>query len=238
MRRTYYDHEEAYRRILAAGGRGWDDLDHAGRGDSYDALDGFLSSPLCPDPRGARAIDLGCGGGQAAMRLARRGFLTTGVDFSPTAIRMARENAAERGLRLALRVADCLDLSGFETASFDLAVDNHTLHCILGDDRARFLAEAVRILKPGGTLFCETMTAEGKPDLARMNVDPLTRVDAHRTRYWVKRSELVEELSEAGFVVRDIRARRQPDDPYPGDTLAVVAIAHAHEPVHSNRVGP
>src|SRR5690606_13454934 len=82
MAGAYYDHEGAYRRIAAAGGRGWDDRDGGGGASagSYEALDEFLASSLCPAASStARAIDLGCGGGQGAIRLAQRGFAVTGV---------------------------------------------------------------------------------------------------------------------------------------------------------------
>lgn len=150
MRRTYYDHEPAYQRIQAAGGGGWDDL--SGAADSYDALAAFLASPLRPTP-GAQALDLGCGGGQSSILLARAGCRTTGIDYSPTAISMAAANALEAGLQIRFLAGDCLDLSRFADHTFDLAADNHTLHCIIGPDRAVFLREAARILKPGGILF-------------------------------------------------------------------------------------
>src|SRR4051812_14811211 len=97
-RRTDYDHEPAYRRIKAKGGRGWDDRDQVGKDDgSYIGIDAFLEKEPRPSP-GARALDVGCGGGQVALRLARHGFRAEGVDFSETAIELARENAAAAGV--------------------------------------------------------------------------------------------------------------------------------------------
>lgn len=221
MRRAYYDHEPAYQRIAAAGGRGWDDREWGAGQDSYDALEKFLASRACPAP--GRAIDLGCGGGPGAIRLAQRGFATTGVDFAPTAVAIARANAAAAGVDIAFAVADCLDLRQFAGGSFDLAVDNHTLHCILGADRRRFLAEAARLLAPGGAIFSESMSAEGSPDFVALGVDPSTRIDRHRTRYWARREELLEEFRLAGLDVLDVRARSQPERPNPGDTLVVIA---------------
>ena len=41
------------------------------------------------------APDLGCGGGQASIALAARGYRVVGVDFAPSAIALARRNAPE-----------------------------------------------------------------------------------------------------------------------------------------------
>ena len=224
MSRLYYDHEPAYRRILASNGEGWDDLTGSGDSDSYEALDAFLASPSRPPTRPTScAIDLGCGGGQGSLRLARCGYRTTGVDFSPTAIMLAQRNATRAGLDVAFHVGDCLDMSGFDADSFDLAVDNHTLHCLLGDDRLRFLRQAAHLLKPGGVLFSETMSCEGRPDLAALGVDPVRRINASGNRFWVKRGELLAELAYAGFEVVRVDARPQPDRPDPGHTLVTVA---------------
>ena len=57
-------------------------------------------------------------------------------------------------------------------ASCDLAVDNHVLHCIICDDRARFLLEVARVLRPGGLLFSESMSREGPVDFEQLGFDP------------------------------------------------------------------
>ncbi len=221
MRRTYYDHEPAYRQIKDAGGRGWDDLHPQPATGSYDALEAFLAGRKLTD---SRAIDLGCGGGQASIRLARAGFGVLGVDFSPTAVELAKANAAKESADAEFLVADCLSMPEIPSDAFDLAIDNHTLHCIIGpDDRRRFLAEARRVLGPGGILFSETMSAEGEPDFEQLAVDPKSRVDEHLTRYWVLRDELRTELAEAGFEVRSMSLCPQPERPNPGCTITTVA---------------
>ena len=230
VRRTYYDHEDAYKRIAAADGRGWDDLDPANAAGSYDGLEAFLRSPMCPaSGPGVTALDAGCGGGQGCLRLARRGFATTGIDYAPTAITLARRNAQREGVGVHFVVADCLDLSGIEADRFDLVIDNHLLHCLLGDDRDRFLREVHRLLRPGGVVFSESMTTLGDPDFAALGVDPAERIDAHRTRYWARPEELVAEFEAAGLMVRQALTRPQPETPRPGDLLAVVATKPEHQ---------
>jgi SAM-dependent methyltransferase len=195
--RVYYDHEPAYARIAAAGGTGWDDLFPGQVFDSYGALDRFLASPFTP-ARG-RAIDLGCGGGQASRRLASRGYEVTGVDFSETAIALARAHVTDDRARFV--VGDCVALGEVAGAELDLAIDNHVLHCLLGGDRGRFLREAARVLRAGGILFSETMSREGELDAAKLGIDPITFVSRNGNRYWTTRTELDDELARAGFEV-------------------------------------
>lgn len=210
--RVYYDHEPAYRKIEARGGRGWDDLRPQPPPDSYEALRTFLASPLAPAPgKSVNALALGCGGGQAAIMLAERGYRVFGVDYSPTAVRLAARNACEAGLTLHLLVGDCLRRF-FRVASMDLVVDNHVFHCIIGTrDRRAFLSAARDILKPGGVLFSETMSCDGDFDAAAVEADPVTRIACSRTRYWVSRQELCEEYGSAGFRIL-YQAYRSPED--------------------------
>src|ERR1043165_9168518 len=217
MKRTYYDHEPAYQRIAAAGGSGWDDLYPEQVGDSYGALDAFLASPLAPTA--GRALDLGCGGGQVTRKLAARGFAATGVDFSPTAIALARAHTSEPGVEYI--EGDCLDLAALASGSFDLVIDNHVLHCVIGADRGRFLGEVARVLRDGGVFFSETMSREGDLDVEKLGVDPATFVSRNGNRYWTTRAELDAELERAGF---EILFR---DDPVagPGEGKNLTSVA-------------
>ena len=198
-RRVYYDHEPAYRKIRDQGGRGWDDL-YEGEQGSYLAIRAYLAAH--PPPAGAPALDLGCGGGQATIELARAGYRASGIDFSETAIELARANAPE----LAFVVGDALALP-FPDAAFELVVDNHLLHCIVTpEDRARVLAECHRVLAPGGRLWSETMHFEGC-DLAAFDADPETGIARNRTRIWIRRDVLARELAAAGFAIASMTAR-------------------------------
>jgi 2-polyprenyl-3-methyl-5-hydroxy-6-metoxy-1,4-benzoquinol methylase len=158
------------------------------------------------------------------MRLAALGFQVSGVDFSETAIEMARRNAVAAGLSIDFTVGDCLTLSQFAAREFDVVVDNHVLHCVIGRaDRESFLQTACRVLKVGGVFFSETMSAEGPIDMQAFSIDPLTRIDAQGTRYWVTARELQGELRSAGFEILHQELRRQPDHPPPGDSIVTVA---------------
>ncbi len=60
----------------------------------------FLETWLGRPPRtpGARALDVACGAGRNALRLAEAGYRVDGVDISAAALARAAETAAQRGL--------------------------------------------------------------------------------------------------------------------------------------------
>lgn len=205
-RRVYYDHEAVWKRIEGSGGRGWDDLTPDQEHGSYDAYRDFLASPHAP--KTGDALELGCGGGQLSFMLARLGFRARGVDFSETAIALARKNARDAGLDVRFDVDDCLHLSGVAEASFDLVVDAHALHCIIEPaDRAAFLRSAFRVLRPGGRFFSDTMSREGDLDFARLGIDPVSGILHNRARIWIERDVLRREIEAAGFEIIALEAR-------------------------------
>ena len=128
----------------------------------------FLVPHLVP---GQRLLDVGCGAGFLSALLAEAvapGELV-GIDFEPSQVDLARETAAQRGLDNArFQVADALELP-FADGSFDVAhLGGVLLH--VGDvDRA--LAEARRMLRPGGLAACRDLMPEScfaHPELGMM----------------------------------------------------------------------
>jgi SAM-dependent methyltransferase len=110
-----------------------------------DWLDGQL------DLAGQRVVDLGCGPGLYARRMARRGADVTGVDFSVVALDYARSRPT-RGV--SYLQADYLadDLPG----GFDLATLIYYDYCALAPaDRARLLGRIHDLLRPGGRLVLD-----------------------------------------------------------------------------------
>src|SRR5256885_3975135 len=73
-------------------------------------------------------LDAGCGEGATSLCLAERGFTTVGLDQSPTAIELARAEAARRGLTCAaFSVADISTFTGYD-GRFGTVVDSTLFH--------------------------------------------------------------------------------------------------------------
>ena len=97
-----------------------------------------------------KAVDLGCGAGNHAIYLAGRGFEVTGIDFSPTAIRIAKENAEKKGVKCNFSVADVIDGLDKINQTWDFAYDWGLLHHISPKRRRKYLENVRRILNPKG----------------------------------------------------------------------------------------
>lgn len=99
-------------------------------------------------PRGA-GLDVGCGTGALAARLAEAGFAMTGVDASPGMLGILRaRTAAVRAV-----VASGTSLP-FADDRFDLVLSVAALHHVADpDDVRRTLAEMVRVARPAGRIL-------------------------------------------------------------------------------------
>ncbi len=97
--------------------------------------------------RGRRVLEVGCGAAVDLARFARGGAQATGVDLTPSGIRLARQNFAQQHLQGELLVADGETLP-FADNTFDL-VYAHGVVQYTADDR-RLVDECHRVLRTGG----------------------------------------------------------------------------------------
>jgi len=117
-------------------------------------LDALLASigPVA----GLAIADIGCGEGALARALAAQGAIVTGFDpfMAPT----ERAAAGTGSWRIERAPADALPAAD---ASFDLVAFVFSLHHVPGDSLAGAMAEARRVLRPGGRLYVAEPLAEG-----------------------------------------------------------------------------
>lgn len=114
-----------------------------------------------PDPRG-RVLDVACGGGGTTKRLTTHFDATGIVGINIGDDQLARARRAVPGVTFQLM--DAVDLQ-FEAASFDVVVCVEAAHHF--ETRARFLAEAFRVLRPGGWLLMSDVLCATGLALAR-----------------------------------------------------------------------
>jgi len=113
---------------------------------------------------GDRVLDLGCGTGALALHLARRGGQLTGIDVSPAMLAQAarRVQAAGLGDRITLRELGVAELdTAFADASFEAVTATLLFSELSPDERDYALAQAHRLLVPGGWLL---VADEVRPD--------------------------------------------------------------------------
>jgi ubiquinone/menaquinone biosynthesis C-methylase UbiE len=152
------------------------------------------------DLAGRRTLDVGCGTGALAVALAERGGKVWGVDSSPEML--AEAQAKKTRARFKEGAAEALP---FKDGWFERVVMRLSLHHL---DRPRALAEAARVLVPGGRIAIATFDPE------------------HFDRYWLNelfpsvaaidrarfpdKTTLRAELEEAGFAGVRIEPLTQP----------------------------
>lgn len=142
------DHE-AVGRFWNANADAWTILARAG----YDVYRDYLNTPaffaLLPTVEGLVGLDIGCGEGHNTRLLAQRGAAITAIDIAEVFINHARQMEEQDPLGIDYRIASAVALP-FPDATFDFATAFMSLMDIPETDRA--LAEAYRILRPGGFL--------------------------------------------------------------------------------------
>lgn len=142
---------------------------------------------------GSVLVDIACGGGLLAPHVAALGHRHVGVDLSPSAVPLAREHGVEavRGDAQALPLAD---------ACADVVVAGEVLEHV--PDLTAAVAEACRVLRPGGTLVVDTIadTAWGRFSAVtvaeRLPAGPPRRL--HDPDLFVDRAELVRLAGRGG----------------------------------------
>jgi SAM-dependent methyltransferase len=171
----------------------------------------------------ATVLDIGGAAGAYAFWLAEAGYSVHLLDAVPRLIDEAqRRNATDRRPLASCQVGDARSTK-FPDASADIVLLLGPLyHLTAAPDRARALAEASRVLKPGGRLFAAAISrwASALDGLARdlfqdpqfaaivkqdlhdgQHRNPTERLDYFTTTYFHRPEDLSAEVSAAGFLI-------------------------------------
>ncbi len=166
------------------------------------------------DTDGKTILDIGCGYCFHTVRLARSGLAITSVDFSEEALSHARVNVDKAGIgeRVTLRQADATALP-FEDTSFDNVLIWGVLMHIPEVKKA--LAEAARVLKPGGKLaLSENNAASLEVGVVEPAINVLKRLMGRRPHIRERAAMGIEEWQTAdrgGLMVRKTDTRALAD---------------------------
>jgi SAM-dependent methyltransferase len=117
---------------------------------------------------GAALLDLGCGPGLYAARLAENGLRVTGVDYSRRSIEWARQAAHQQQMEIEYRYQDYLTLE--DEGQYDAALLIYGDYCPLSPAQRRTLLGNVRrALKPNGYFVLDVTTRAHRQQHGRRN---------------------------------------------------------------------
>lgn len=148
-----------------------------------------------------KTIDLGCGTGNYAIYLAGEGFDVTAVDISSSAIKIAKNNASQKGIDCNFIVADILgDLKQIQS-TFNFAYDWELLHHIFPSDREKYIRDVYRLLNPGGQYLSVCFSEE---NLQFGRVGKFRKTPLETVLYFSSENEL-RVLYESFFKVEELK---------------------------------
>ncbi len=156
--------------------------------------------------RGDVVLDLGSGGGidvlLSAQRVGPEGK-AYGLDMTDEMLSLARENAAKAGVRNVEFLKGEMESIPLPDSSVDVVISNCVIN--LSADKPRVLAEAFRVLKPGGRFAVSDIVVRGEvPEDVRRSIELWVGCVAGA----LEESQFKNLLAEVGFVNADIEPTR------------------------------
>ena len=121
----------------------------------------FLRKEEDVDLSSVSVIDLGSGTGRNAFYFAEFGARVIGLEISKTAITLAEKYAREAGLDIEYHKQSIGDTFPVTDVSIDIALDVTSSNSLSESERAVYLSETSRVLKPGGYFFVKALCKDG-----------------------------------------------------------------------------
>jgi len=177
-------------------------------------LPALLASLGCANPvalaelrEGEVVLDIGSGGGIDVLLSAKRVGPTGkayGLDMTDEMLELARKNQREAGIQNAEFLKGEIENIPLPDASVDVIISNCVIN--LSADKDRVLAEAFRVLKPGGRFAVADIVVRGRlPEAVRKHLELWAGCIAGA----LEESEYRCKLLQAGFTDVDIEVVRE-----------------------------
>jgi 2-polyprenyl-6-hydroxyphenyl methylase / 3-demethylubiquinone-9 3-methyltransferase len=157
---------------------------------------------------GARALDIGCGGGILSDSMARRGAQVLGIDLAAKPLKVAQLHALEAGTEnVEYREVSAETLAGEMPAHFDVVTCMEMLEHV--PDPSSVVAACARLVKPGGWVFFSTINRNAKAFLfAIVGAEHVLRLlpkGTHEYARFIRPSELAHWCRDARLELADTR---------------------------------
>lgn len=150
---------------------------------------------------GKIALDIGCGAGLVCEPLKRLGADVTGVDATPENVSAASAHADAVGLDIRYMAGE---LASLDIGQFDLVTCLEVVEHVA--DKAQFLKDVARALKPDGLLVLSTPNRTAASRVLLVGAAEAVGYVPRGTHHWsdfVTPEELAELLSEAGLTMSE-----------------------------------
>jgi 2-polyprenyl-6-hydroxyphenyl methylase/3-demethylubiquinone-9 3-methyltransferase len=156
--------------------------------------------------RGARVLDLGCGGGLLSEALAGAGADVTAIDLAPDLLKIARLHGLESGIRVEYRQVSAEALAAEAPGAFDAITCMEMLEHV--PDPASILRACATLLRPGGRLLVSTLNRTPAAfALAIVGAEYVARLlpkGTHQYRDFIRPSELATWMRTSGLQLEDV----------------------------------
>jgi len=148
---------------------------------------------LLPEGEVADLLDIGTGTGRILELLSGRVGRAFGIDLSREMLAVARANLEKAQLRnCMIRHGDMYDLP-WPDGSFDAATLHQVLH--FSEHPAQAIAEAARVLRPGGRLIVVDFAVHHIEELRTDHAHRRLGFDDHEIDFWYRRADVTPEPS-------------------------------------------
>lgn len=153
--------------------------------------------------QGARALDIGCGGGILTESMAEAGATVTGIDMAEGPLAVARLHQLESGAEVDYRRSTAEELATSEAGAFEVVTCLEMLEHV--PDPSLVIEACAKLVKPGGHVFFSTINRNPKSFLfAIVGAEYLLRLlprGTHEYDKFIRPSELETWAREAGLTL-------------------------------------
>jgi 2-polyprenyl-6-hydroxyphenyl methylase/3-demethylubiquinone-9 3-methyltransferase len=153
--------------------------------------------------RGAKVLDVGCGGGILSEALAAEGAEVTGIDLAETPLKIAELHALESNLTVRYRLQSVDEHAAAHAGQYDVVTCMEMLEHVPRPDA--IVGELATLLRPGGQLFVSTLNRNLKSFLLAIvgaeYVLGLLPRGTHEYERFIRPSELVRWARAAGLTL-------------------------------------
>ena len=153
---------------------------------------------------GARALDIGCGGGILAEAMAEAGASVTGIDMAEGPLAVARLHQLESGAEVDYRRMTAEQLAEAEPGQYDVVTCLEMLEHV--PDPSKVVRSCAELVRPGGHVFFSTINRNPKSFVfAIVGAEYILRLlpkGTHEYDKFIRPSELEDWARNAGLVLK------------------------------------